>query len=109
MRFCNPAAAFEVEPHGQLQEPDFIQSERNSAQECEEGEGASVMIHYHGTPMGGTLTDKARFLSGRHALVPFPRQDDMGIVAEACQSFVFDNGALSAWKRGLSMDVDEVG
>jgi hypothetical protein len=64
------------------------------------------MIHYHGTPIGGTLTDKARFLSGRHALVPFPRQDDMGIVAEVCQSFVFDNGAFSAWKRGLPMDFD---
>lgn len=64
-----------------------------------------MMIHYHGTPIGGTLTDKARFLSGRHALVPFPRQDDIGIVAEVCQSFVFDNGAFSAWKRGMVMDV----
>jgi hypothetical protein len=64
------------------------------------------MIHYHGTPIGGTLTDKARFLAGRHALVPFPRQDDMGIVAEACQSFVFDNGAFSVWKKGGKLDVD---
>ena len=53
------------------------------------------MIHYHGTPCGGTRQDVARFLMGRHALVPFPRQDDMGIVAEVCQSFVFDNGAFS--------------
>ncbi len=30
----------------------------------------------------------------------------MGIVAEACQSFVFDNGAFSAWKRGLQLDFD---
>lgn len=64
------------------------------------------MIPYHGTPMGGTTNDKARVLAGRHALVPFPRQDDMGVVAEVCQSFVFDNGAFSAWKRGLAMDVD---
>lgn len=62
------------------------------------------MIHYHGTPIGGTLTDKARFLTGRHALVPFPRQDDAGIVAEVCQSFVFDNGAFSVWKRGAQLD-----
>lgn len=64
------------------------------------------MIHYHGTPISGTLTDKARFLAGRHALVPFPRQDDVGIVAETCQSFVFDNGAFSAWKRGAVLDTE---
>lgn len=64
------------------------------------------MIHYHGTPIGGSRQDVARFLMGRHALVPFPRQDDMGIVAEACQSFVFDNGAFSVWKRGEVLDVE---
>lgn len=65
----------------------------------------SDMKHYHGTPIGGTRQDVARFLIGRHALVPFPRQDDMGIVADACQSFVFDNGAFSVWKRGAELDV----
>lgn len=63
------------------------------------------MIHYHGTPVGGDRQSVARFLLGRHALVPFPRQDDMGIVAEACQSFVLDNGAFSVWKRGAVLDV----
>jgi hypothetical protein len=63
------------------------------------------MIHYHGTPVGGSRQDAARFLLGRHALVPYPRRDDMGIVAEACQSFVFDNGAFSVWKRGETLDV----
>lgn len=64
------------------------------------------VIHYHGTPVGGTRTDTVRFLSGRHALVPFPRQDDVGAVAECCQSFVFDNGAFSVWKRGEALDVE---
>lgn len=64
------------------------------------------MIHYHGTPIGGTRQDVARFLVGRHALVPYPRQDDMGVVADACQSFVFDNGAFSVWKRGEVLDVE---
>lgn len=63
------------------------------------------MIHYHGTPIGGTRQDVARFLMGRHALVPFPRQDDMGIVADVCQSFVFDNGAFSVWTKGRELDV----
>lgn len=64
------------------------------------------MTAYHGTPVGGTRQDGARFLAGRHALVPFPRQDDMGIVADVCQSFVFDNGAFSVWKKGGKLDVD---
>jgi hypothetical protein len=58
------------------------------------------MIHYHGTPIGGSRQDTARFLSGRHALIPFGRQDDVGPVLEFCQSFVLDNGAFSHWKKG---------
>jgi hypothetical protein len=64
------------------------------------------MIHYHGTPIGGSRQDAARFLAGRHALVPFPRQEDMGVVADACQSFVFDNGAFTVWKQGGQLDID---
>lgn len=63
------------------------------------------MIHYHGTPIGGPRQDAARFLQGRHALVPFPRRDDLGAVSEFCQSFVFDNGAFSIWKKGGQLDV----
>jgi hypothetical protein len=64
------------------------------------------MIHYHGTPIGGSRQDVARFLVGRHALVPYFRQDDMPIVADVCQSFVLDNSAFSIWKRGGDMDYD---
>jgi len=63
------------------------------------------LIPYHGTPIGGTRQDVARFLVGRHALVPFPRPDDLGVVAEVCKTFVFDNGAFSVWKRGGELDV----
>lgn len=63
------------------------------------------MIHFHGTPIGGSRQDAIRFLNGRHALVPFPRQDDLGAVAEVCKSFVFDNGAFSVWRRGELLDV----
>jgi len=58
------------------------------------------MIHYHGTPIGGTRQDTAKFLVGRHALIPFGRKDDVGAVLEYCQSFVLDNGAFSHWKAG---------
>jgi len=62
------------------------------------------MIHYHGTPFGGSRQDAARFLIGRHALVPFSYQDDMPIVADVCQSFVLDNGAFTAWTQGKAVD-----
>jgi hypothetical protein len=64
------------------------------------------MIHYHGTPIGGPRKDAARFLAGRHALVPFSYPDDIGIVAEVCQSFCLDNGAFTVWKQGGKLDVD---
>lgn len=60
----------------------------------------------HGTPIGGSRQDVVRFLRGRDALVPFPRQDDLGAVAEVCRAFVFDNGAFSVWKRGEVLDVE---
>lgn len=63
------------------------------------------MIHYHGTPIGGSRQDAARFLVGRHALVPWFRRDDMGAVAEFCQTFCFDNSAFSVWKTGGQLDV----
>jgi len=58
------------------------------------------MIHYHGTPCGATREDVARFLTGRHALIPWVRPEDIGTAAEVCQSFVIDNGAYTAWKQG---------
>lgn len=63
------------------------------------------MIHYHGTPVSGTGQDAVRFLAGRHALVPFTYRDNLSVVAEVCQSFVFDNGAFSVWKSGKVLDV----
>ena len=62
------------------------------------------MIHYHGTPIGGSRQDVVRFLRGRHALVPFPRPEDVAAVADVCQSFVFDNGAFTIWKQGGELD-----
>ena len=58
------------------------------------------MIHYHGTPVGGTKQSAIQFLAGRHALVPYTYQDDIGAVMDVCQSFCLDNGAFTIWKRG---------
>jgi hypothetical protein len=61
------------------------------------------LIHYHGTPIGGSRDDAARFLIGRHALVSFAHQGDMAVVADACQSFILDNGAFSVPKFPCNM------
>lgn len=58
------------------------------------------MIHYHGTPCGGRRIDVANFLAGRHALIPWLRNEDLPVAAEVCQSFCMDNGAFSAWRSG---------
>jgi hypothetical protein len=62
------------------------------------------VIHYHGTPCGGQRMEAARFLFGRHALVPFPRPEDLALVLSACRSFVVDNGAFSIWRKGGTLD-----
>jgi hypothetical protein len=63
------------------------------------------MIHYHGTPIGGSRLDVTRFLQGRHALIPFARPDDLGAALDVCQSVVLDNSAFSLWRAGGG-DVD---
>lgn len=57
--------------------------------------------------MSGTRADAARFLSGRHAFVSFARPDDLGIVADVCQSFALDNGAFSLWRKGGDVPVED--
>ena len=63
------------------------------------------MIHYHGTPIGGTRKGVAEFLRGRDALVPYPRPEDMPIACENCRSVIVDNGAFTVWKQRGKLDV----
>ncbi len=63
------------------------------------------MIHYHGSPLSGPGLGKERFYAGRHALVSYAYKGDLAIVAESCQSFIFDNGAFTAWKQGKPLDI----
>lgn len=62
------------------------------------------MIHYHGTPCGGPREQAAKFLRGRHALIPFVRPEDIATAADECQSFCVDNGAFTAWKQDIAID-----
>ena len=57
------------------------------------------MIRYHGTPITPDAA-AVQILKGRHGLVSFERTEQLGLVAEMCQSFVLDNGAFSHWRAG---------
>ena len=57
------------------------------------------MIHYHGMPIT-PATAAMEAISGGHALLSLKYQMQVGIVLEACQSFMLDNGAFSAWSEG---------
>jgi len=61
-----------------------------------------MTIHYHGTPLSPVA--KLYELAGRHFCVPFPRPDDVHRCHQIGQSVMLDNGAFSAWKRGIVVD-----
>ena len=63
------------------------------------------MIHYHGTPMGGTNKDVCEFVNNRHMLIPFARPDQLPVILPYCSSFIADNSAFTYWKQGGQLDV----
>lgn len=64
------------------------------------------MIHYHGTPISGSLVSSTRLLASRFAMVSFARPDQLSLVLEVCKGFALDSGAFSFWKRGEPIDWD---
>lgn len=66
------------------------------------------MIHYHGTPIGGSRQDVARFLMSRHAMIPYARPDDLGIALDVCQSVIVDNSEFTYHNKGEKpVDLDD--
>lgn len=63
------------------------------------------MIRYHGTPITPAAA-ATHVLKGRHGLVSFANPEQVGLVAELCQSFVLDNGAFTHWRQGKKPDWD---
>lgn len=57
------------------------------------------MIHYHGGPIT-PASAAIKVWRGRHAMVSFAHPSQVGLAADICQSFVIDNGAFSAWRKG---------
>jgi hypothetical protein len=57
------------------------------------------MIHYHGLPINPDSAC-AQIIHGAHVLISHRYPEQLGIAASAAKSFVLDNGAFSAWKKG---------
>jgi hypothetical protein len=64
------------------------------------------VIHYHGSPIGGTQDEAARFFARRHAFISFAHRNQEEVVKDVSQSFALDNGAFSVWKQGGELDID---
>ena len=65
------------------------------------------MIHYHGLPISGTHADIIEFSKNRHVLVPFTQPHILPLVANVCSSFCLDNGAFSAWRKGVTINWED--
>lgn len=65
-------------------------------------------IHYHGTPIWGVAGEIHRLaVSGAGAFVSFARMDQLQASFKHADSVGLDNGAFSAWKRGVKIDWNE--
>ena len=60
------------------------------------------MIHFHGTHITPHRTLIG--LRGKHFFVSFWRPDNIAIVSEIASTFAIDNGAFSAWTKGVVPD-----
>ena len=57
------------------------------------------MIHYHGLPITPDH-DCVQIINGSHVLISHHYPNQLGIASEVSKSFILDNGAFSAWKKG---------
>lgn len=73
-------------------------------------QGGSVtnVVHYHGTPVWGGAGDVHRIaVSGAGAFVSYARPDQLAASFRHAAAVAIDNGAFSAWKRGLVINWSE--
>ncbi|WP_130100452.1 hypothetical protein [Siccibacter turicensis] len=67
--------------------------------------GGGNVVHYHGTPVWGDAGEVHRIaVSGAGAFVSYARPDQLLASIKYAHSVAIDNGAFSAWKRGLLID-----
>lgn len=65
----------------------------------------SDVIHYHGGPIWGHKGEIAKSVwHNSGAFVSYIRPDQLKLALEVSPSVVLDNGAFSAWRRGVDID-----
>jgi hypothetical protein len=65
-------------------------------------------IHYHGSPIWGAKGEVNRVaITGAGAFISYARPDQIKAAFKYADSVAIDNGAFSAWKRGLQLDWTE--
>lgn len=60
------------------------------------------MLHYHGTPI--TPRSALATMTGRHFCVSFMAPNDLNWCLQHGASVMLDNGAFSAWTRGITIN-----
>lgn len=69
---------------------------------------SSKVTHYHGTPIWGNKGEVlAHAVKGAGAFVSYARPDQIKSCLNNAKKIGIDNGAFSAWKRGLKIDWPE--
>ncbi|CNK50112.1 Uncharacterised protein [Yersinia intermedia] len=64
-----------------------------------------MTIHFHGTPIWGDCGNVCRIaLTGAGSFVSYVRPDQIRLAFQYSDEVGIDNGAFSAWKRGLKID-----
>jgi hypothetical protein len=67
--------------------------------------GITNIVHYHGTPVWGDAGSVHRIaVGGAGAFVSYLRPDQLAASIKYANSVAIDNGAFSAWMRGLKID-----
>ena len=61
-----------------------------------------MTIHYHGTPI--TPAAQLARMAGEHFCVSFYRPDNADVCEVIGQSVLWDNGAFSAYTKGVELD-----
>ena len=68
----------------------------------------SDVVHYHGTPIWGNKGEVLKHaIKGSGAFVSYARPDQIKQCLKSASSIGIDNGAFSAWKRGLKIEWTE--
>lgn len=67
-----------------------------------------MTIHYHGSPIWGNKGEIAKFVyRNGGAFISYLRRDQLKLALSVANSVAIDNGAFSAWRRGVDINWED--